>query len=448
MKSELEQRPLLISAVALICGIAFFRFPPSGVVFLALLVYLTRWPSRVMVVGMFLVGWCIAPKGVFLTEDRFVDANAKVVVKTSDSYCLVRVGNDLMRLGLERVDGVQLFQTVHVIGIAKPPAEGSQDRYAPLGIVGDIQPARIEVVQEAPWIYQASQTVRKAFTGFTHKTLDEQNAAWVDSVCVGDAFGIDTETWDQLKATGIIHLVVVSGFQVVLVGEFVLLLLSTFPIARNWQLAVFALCLSFYAMVAGLESSVTRAAVMVIAGACATLVRRERDLLSSLGLVCIVYLLWRPFAVFSMGFQLSMVTLASFAILLPVHRELPSIRGKALKALAASTTAYGVCSPITAYVTGLMPLLTIPLGSIIAGVISFVTIIGFVGFVLSLGSPVAGSGVLLCIDPLVTAVREMVRVFSDLPFSTVQMPAFSVYWLWLFYGSLLMFWRRRVVRSR
>lgn len=157
--------------------------------------------------------------------------------------------------------------------------------------------------------------------------VDAASARYVQALALGDTRGLDEHDWQLLRATGLTHLIAISGFHVGMVavcgawlvaGVWWLLpwLGRRWPRPQAMALAAFLVALG-YAAVAGFALPTVRTVVMVAVIVLARLWRRPFDVLGSLALAALAVLSVDPLSVLAAGFWLSFAGVAWLAWCLP-----------------------------------------------------------------------------------------------------------------------------------
>lgn len=149
------------------------------------------------------------------------------------------------------------------------------------------------------------------------------SSRYVQALALGDTRGLTDEDWQLLRATGLTHLIAISGFHVGMVA-----VCGAWLIGGLWRLSpglgrrcprpqaaaagAFIAAL-VYAAVAGFALPTVRTVLMVAVIVLARLWRRPVDVLGSLGLAALAVLLADPLSVLSAGFWLSFAGVAWLA---------------------------------------------------------------------------------------------------------------------------------------
>lgn len=154
-------------------------------------------------------------------------------------------------------------------------------------------------------------------------------ARFVQALALGDTRQLSDDDWQVLRATGLTHLIAISGFHVGLVAGFAALCCYLFyflfpRLGRVWprqqSMALSAMLLAFgYTALAGFALPTWRTFLMIAVVAMAKLSRRPIRISQSLALALIAILLFDPLAVLSPGFWLSFVGVAWLVWCLPAN---------------------------------------------------------------------------------------------------------------------------------
>lgn len=189
--------------------------------------------------------------------------------------------------------------------------------------------------------------------------VPQASSRYLRALAVGDTRALSERDWEILRATGLTHLIAISGFHVGLVAGCLALLAAglwrLLPVLGRWlprpQAAAIAALLGAagYAAVAGFALPTVRTVLMIAVVVAARLWRRPTGVLPALALAAIVVLLVDPLALLGAGFWLSFAGVAWLAWCLPQARGGRRIVGEFL-------SAQGVAS------LGLLPLTVVLFG--------------------------------------------------------------------------------------
>ena len=185
----------------------------------------------------------------------------------------------------------------------------------------------------------------------------------VVGVVLGADEGIDPELRDAFKASGLYHLLAVSGQNIVFIGFGVLGLAYVAGLGRPVGHALAIAAILAYALAVGWQPSVVRAAVAGCLASVAWLLSRPSDRWHTMAVGAVVLLAWTPRSLLEPGFQLSFAAVAAIFLTLPRLRRwhegypVPS----ALVEVVGISAACGiVTAPILWLQFGTIPLWTVP----------------------------------------------------------------------------------------
>ncbi len=161
--------------------------------------------------------------------------------------------------------------------------------------------------------------------------VPSSTSRFVRALALGDTRALDDTDWARLRASGLTHLIAISGFHVGLVAGFFALLAAAvwwlLPGLCRWLPRPFAAGFGAvagafaYAAVTGFALPTLRTAVMIAVLVVARCLRRHQRLADSLALACVVLLLLDPLSVLSAGFWLSFAGVAWLLWCLPTDEK-------------------------------------------------------------------------------------------------------------------------------
>jgi competence protein ComEC len=242
-------------------------------------------------------------------------------------------------------------------------------------------------------------------------------------VVLGEEQGISQPLRRDFRASGLYHLLAVSGQNVALVAGGALLLAWLLGIPR-WlgELAALA-SIGGYVLAIGPQPSVLRAGVAGALGSLAWLTARPKDRWYFLLLGALALLAWNPYVLFDAGFQLSFAAVAAiFTLVTPLAERLEGYPlPRALREAIAVSTACGVATaPILWLQFHAIPLLAVPANAAAAPAV--VPLLGLAMAAAATHPLSAGvSGMLAQADGLFAAyLAACAKVFGRLPLAEIR----------------------------
>lgn len=273
----------------------------------------------------------------------------------------------------------------------------------------------------------------------------EQERAIASALVLGVTDGIDNDLQNAYAASGAMHVLAVSGLHVGIIYAILLFLLQ--PLQKHpgsrWFIAGLSLLLLWsFAFVTGLSPSVLRAVTMFSFMAVARPLGWRTNIYNTLAGSAWVLLLYNPYLVMSVGFQLSYL-----AVLGIVYLQRPLYRLWEIDHRVGDWIWQITCVSITAQVAtfslGLLYFHQFPVYFLISNLFviplsTLVLVIGIVLLAVSFLSPLAQViGVML--EWLIKILNWIVFQTEDLPFSLINHIYLDTFPCWLLMILLLSF---------
>ena len=142
-------------------------------------------------------------------------------------------------------------------------------------------------------------------------------------IVLGEDSGVDRDLVDAFRASGLMHLLAVSGQNVGITAVGVVMVARIVGVGRLVGEAVAILVVFAYALAVGWQPSVVRAAVAGSLASLAWIVARPRDRWHALAVGALILLAWMPQSGLEPGFQLSFAAVAAIFVVLPRMSGVP-----------------------------------------------------------------------------------------------------------------------------
>ena len=191
----------------------------------------------------------------------------------------------------------------------------------------------------------------------------------VEGVVLGDEQALSEGLQERFRASGLYHLLAVSGQNVALVagGALGLAWLVGLPRWLGQLCALFSI--GGYVLAVGAQPSVVRAGIAGALVSLAWLAARPVDRWYFLLLGALALLAWNPYSLLDAGFQLSFAAVAAIFVLAPrLSRRLEGypLPRKLAAVLAVSTACGLVTAPVLWFQFHAVPLMTVPANALAA----------------------------------------------------------------------------------
>ena len=235
-----------------------------------------------------------------------------------------------------------------------------------------------------------AQSVRAVLGRSIVETFPPREAGLLLGLALGDDSMLDPVVERDFRASGLSHLLVVSGGNVAMVLMPVLALGGALRWSRWPRFALGFGTVAFFVVLTGAEPSVMRAGVMAGLALIGVLLGRPRSSGSVLAGAVVALLMLDPSLVWAVGFQLSVAATAGMvALATPIAERLPFLPRPVAMAAGATLAAQVGVTPVL-----LFWFHEVPLSTILANILAFPVVAPS----LLLGLLAAGTG--LVVEPL------------------------------------------------
>jgi competence protein ComEC len=305
---------------------------------------------------------------------------------------------------------------------------------------------------QALWISSAE---RKGFIYYSHQVRSwaskkinqyvngEQEQAIAAALILGVTDGIDTDLINAYSASGAMHVLSVSGLHVGIIYVIVLFLLK--PLNKyawsRWVVAGISLfCLWVFAFVSGLSPSVLRAVVMFSFVAAARPFGVRTNIYNTLAASGFVLLLYNPYLIMSVGFQLSYLAVLGIVYLQRPLYNLWEIENR-VGDWVWQITCVSIAAQIATFSLGLLYFHQFPVYFLISNlfVIPLSTGVLVIGiFLLAISFiPIVGMMIGNLLTWLIQFLNWTVFTTERLPFSLINDIHITTLQCWLLMGVLI-----------
>lgn len=211
--------------------------------------------------------------------------------------------------------------TIRVRCLFRQP-EHLRDRLTVSGTCAAFRPGDLRVLARSggsPTI-RAILRIHRALVARVDQLLPEPAAGIIAGMVLGVRRSLDGDLLDAFRRTGVIHILVVSGFHMTFIGlRFRRWLLSLGLLPRSMTAWVALAILAMYVVMVGLQPSAVRGALVVVAILAADLLGRVGNPVRALLLIATAMVAVHPHTLgFDLGFQLSFAAAAALILLTPI----------------------------------------------------------------------------------------------------------------------------------
>ena len=281
--------------------------------------------------------------------------------------------------------------------------------------------------------------LKRHFVSNLESALGEPQAALAGGLVVGDKSALGKDLLNDFRIVGLIHIVVLSGFNITIVGVALRRLLSRLP--RVWGITIGGIGIALFGILVGGGATVVRSCFMAGVALIADLIRRDYSVPRALAFAALIMLIADPLILMhDPSFQLSFLATIGLILLAgPIEDKLgwiPDLFGMRGTIAACLSTQIFV-SPFILYMMGQISIVGVVVNILVLPFIPLtmlaVFLCGALGFISAPLSIVAGWAAHL----LLSYELFMVEWFARLPYAAAYVPPFSFWWVVGFYAAFV-----------
>jgi len=428
----------------------------------------------------------VSYEGVVIADPDVRDANQRIQVRVTNK----EESTNLLVVA-PRTTRVMVGDRVSVSGTLLTPEPFSDDagrvfRYDKYlerdGVRFILNFAFIRVIEPAPQysIPAALAQVKRAFLDGLAATMPEPYASLAGGVVIGGKSGLGSDLKDAFVRSGLVQIIVLSGYNVMIVAEWIMAALALTKLNRRWSAAAGVAAVLLFVGIAGASATALRAMLMALIALYARATGRTYAAGRALLFVVLLMLIWNPlYLVFDPGFGLSVAATAGLIWLAPIIEILlakqqvlrflrvcqvqrrpvvPSGTTGSSEALSKIAIPAGSVSfwknavattlaaqiavlPLLLYHTGNLSLVAIPANLITMPVVplamAFSAFAGFAGIIFNTITPLIG---IVLAYPAYLANTYLIFIAqkaANLPFAAFSLPLFPFWLVLASYAALI-----------
>lgn len=291
-------------------------------------------------------------------------------------------------------------------------------------------------------------TLKHRFLDGIYRMIPEPESGLLAGILFGEPSALDAERENQFRIVGLMHIVVLSGYNVSLVIQIFTKLVAFLPRSIRAILAV--LSIAAFAILVGAGPTVLRASIMAVFIVLADVLGTRYNITRALVIAGVCMVIWNPMVLyFDISFQLSFLATYGLIVLAP-HVErwfafLPRILAIRDSAVA-TVSAQIMVLPLILYSIGEFSLIS-PVVNVL--VLFAVPVAMLTGFLTALSTIVFGVAPILNVVTTYLLQYQLwiVEFFSSFSFSYITIPPFHWSIACLMY-LLLGWWILRIEHSQ
>ena len=300
---------------------------------------------------------------------------------------------------------------------------------------------------------KALYSLKRRFVTNLEHALGEPHAALAAGLVVGEKSALGKDLLEDFRIVGLIHIVVLSGYNITIVADSLRRILSFLP--RTWGILAGGAGIALFGILVGGGATVVRSCFMAGVAITADLIRRDYSVHRALAFAALVMLIHNPLILLNdPSFQLSfLATLALVLFAAPFEKLLPFISEKfGMRGIVATTTATQIfVAPFILHMMGQISIIGLVVNILVLPLIPLtmlaVFLTGAAGSIFAPVGPLLAQGIGWFSHALLSYELFIVEKFSDIPYAAVEVPKFSGWLVVLAYAVMMtgyVVWVRRM----
>ena len=287
--------------------------------------------------------------------------------------------------------------------------------------------------------------LKNNFLGKIDQLFSAPNSGLLEGLLVSGRSTLSKAEQAQFTQAGLIHIVALSGFNVTIIAQGLMVVLVFLP--KRLRLLIGATGIVAFVIMTGLGATIVRAGIMALLVIAAALVYRTYHVGRALFTAVLLMVLWNPMVVFDVSFQLSCI--ATFAVIFaapPAYEKYGSkfkflpMQFKIRETMLGTAVIELFLLPILLSTSGKISLVTVVTNILVLPPLPIVMGFGFAATMLGYIHSMIALPLVAISNLMLDYIWLVTNFFASVPFGVVtfQMPewvvlatyAFLGFWLW------------------
>lgn len=398
----------------------------------------------------------VSLEGIVVRENDMRESTQHLYVKTSGGLLLVTAS---------RYADVSYGDRISFTGTLRAPKKFQTDQGRTFNYEGylkakgvaytvDFATVRVLEKNQGNKVIALLLASKHTFMSKLEDVVPEPEASLGEGLLLGAQQGLGRDLEDAFRTTGIVHIIVLSGYNIMLVVAFFMYLLTLFfPLRLRVGFGVLAIVL--FACMVGLSATVVRASIMAVLFLVAKATGRTYAVLRALILTGVVMLCINPYLLaYDPGFELSFMATLGLILVAP-HMEkhlgfMPTKLGLR-EFLTATLSTQIFVTPLLLYLVGQFSVVAIVVNMLVLPMVPVAMLLTFIAGMLSSVTEAVALPFAYGAHLSLAYILGIASAFAKLPFAALRVPAFPFYVVVLCYIPMalaLVHWHKPKGKSK
>jgi competence protein ComEC len=272
--------------------------------------------------------------------------------------------------------------------------------------------------------------IKNKFVHRIKSILPEPESSLLAGLIVAGKEALPEKVLNDFKNAGVVHIVVLSGYNITVIADFFLLTLVGLSLRK--RMLVSGIGILFFVLMTGASASIVRASIMAIAVLLGKALHRPYSAPRALVLTGTIMLLFNPkLLVFDPSFQLSFLAMLALIYVEPIISnrlgfitERLGLRGLVAVTLATQLTVL----PFLLYSSGSVSIVSLFTNLLILIIVPYTMLVGFVATILSFVSTTLAWPFAFLAHICLSWILLVAHFFGNLSYANIKVSHFP---LWL-----------------
>lgn len=312
------------------------------------------------------------------------------------------------------------------------------------GIKYQISFAEVEVIQSGQGnkIIGVLLVFKEKFMAKLEARLPEPEVGLGEGLLLGVKQALGNDLEEAFRKTGLVHIVVLSGYNVMLVVAFFLFFLKS--LSRFWQMIFGLVAITAFAFLVGLGATVVRACLMASLLLIVDATGRIYFVMRALFLAGFLMVFFNPLTlVFDVGFQLSFLATLGLILIVPIlekyFNKVPNFLDWRSFLLATVATQIAVL-PILLYQIGQLSLIAVLANVVVLPAVPLAMLFTFLVGILSFVSDTLATVFVYPAYWSLSYINNLTLYLADFKYAAVGVPSFGFYLVPISYALMAFLW--------
>ena len=310
------------------------------------------------------------------------------------------------------------------------------------GILYIVEKASVEKIFEGGGssVKRILFSVKNKFIDSLRKNINEPEVSLLSGLVVGGKQSLGGEWMERFQRTGVMHIVVLSGYNITIVANSVIKFFGIF-LSSAASMFIGVLAIILFAIMTGGSATVVRATIMAIIALLARYTKRRYAVTRALIIAAVLMVVHNPLiVVFDPSFQLSfMATIALVYVSPLVESKAKFITEKFhVREIVVSTIATQIfVLPLLLHMTGNFSVVALPVNLLILGFIPLTMFYGFLAGMIGIVFSAIALPFAYLAYALLFYEMKIVELFSAVPFASFSLSVFPIWLVFITYALMI-----------